>query len=122
MTNDRYILNMPIYDDPNARGDRSEYPMPAVINSDGCTDNLHPYIHIGKPYTVSGNDNYDAWNGRGDLVVIPMESEFHGGFELCFGFHKGNTYPFIRLKPANILQEEFDEWVIHTEKVAEVQS
>jgi len=56
------------------------------------------YTHIGEPRTVNGNDNYDAWSGRGDLLVIPFTGECGSEWEICFGFHKGNTDTFVRVK------------------------
>jgi hypothetical protein len=55
-------------------------------------------IHEGAPYVVPGHDNYEAgWDGRGDLVVVPMEGECGSRFDLCFGFHKGQLMSFVRL-------------------------
>lgn len=48
------------------------------------------YQQTGKPQSVEG------WGGRGDLLVIPMEGECGHRWELCFGFHKGETFGFVR--------------------------
>ena len=63
-----------------------------------CPDCGFEYIHIGEPRKVSGNDNYDAWSGRGDLLVIPFSGECGSEWEICFGFHKGNTDVFVRVR------------------------
>lgn len=48
------------------------------------------YQHSGEAQRVEG------WGGRGDLLVIPMEGECGHRWELCFGFHKGETFGFVR--------------------------
>lgn len=58
------------------------------------------YTHIGEPRKVSGNENYEAWPGRGDLLVIPFSGECGSKWEICFGFHKGNTNVFVRIRKA----------------------
>lgn len=56
------------------------------------------YTAAGVPYVEDGNDNYEAsWGGRGHLTAIPFEGECGHAWELCFGFHKGNTYIFARV-------------------------
>ena len=58
------------------------------------------YNHVGEPYTVAGEDDYRAgWGGRGDLVVVPFEGECGHEWEICFGFHKGETMAFVRHGP-----------------------
>lgn len=54
------------------------------------------YVHEGIPYTVKGNDHGDAWEGRGDLIVVPFDGECGHTWELCFGHHKGQTTAFVR--------------------------
>lgn len=55
------------------------------------------YIHTMPPEYEKGNDNYDAsWQGRGDLIVIPVWGECGHNWEICFGFHKGQTFSFVR--------------------------
>lgn len=56
------------------------------------------YNHMGEPRKVCGNDNHDAWRGRGDLLVIPFNGECGSEWEICFGFHKGNTNTFVRIR------------------------
>lgn len=49
------------------------------------------FVHIREVEKIDGRDNYEAWEGRGD--VIKLHAECEGGHEywICFGFHKGNT-------------------------------
>lgn len=56
------------------------------------------YNHIGEPRKLMGNDSYDAWQGRGDLLAIPFNGECGSDWEICFGFHKGNTNAFVRIR------------------------
>ena len=56
------------------------------------------YAHLIGTHLVSGNDNYAAgWGGRGDLVVVHFEGECDHAWEVCFGFHKGQTFTFVRM-------------------------
>lgn len=56
------------------------------------------YNHLKPPYIKDGGDSYEAkWNGRGDLVVVPMRGECGSKWEVCIGFHKGNSSIFARL-------------------------
>lgn len=54
--------------------------------------------HIGEIRTIPGNDGYEAWYGRGDLTVIPYSGECGSEWEICFGFHKGVSSIFVRVK------------------------
>jgi hypothetical protein len=63
-----------------------------------CPDCNFEYTHIGEPRKVSGNDNYAAWLGRGDFLVIPFWGECGSEWEICFGFHKGQTDAFVRVR------------------------
>lgn len=63
------------------------------------------YIHFGETKVFERDDKvvlgdywYDVgWEGRGDLLVIPMWGECGSRWEICFGHYKGNTATFIRL-------------------------
>lgn len=56
------------------------------------------YTHFESPYLKDGGDNYQAnWGGRGDLAVLPMWSECGSKWELCVGFHKGQSSVFTRV-------------------------
>ena len=58
------------------------------------------YVHFGAPIVEAGNDNYEAsWPGRGDLLRIPCYCEDGHTFDICLGFHKGNSWMFTRLVP-----------------------
>jgi Meiotically Up-regulated Gene 113 (MUG113) protein len=63
-----------------------------------CPECGEAYQHCGTPKDIDGHDSYAAgWPGRGDLIVIPISGECSSEWELCFGFHKGNTASFVRL-------------------------
>ncbi len=48
--------------------------------------------------TVPGHDGYKAsWPGRGDLTVVELAGECGSQWELCLGFHKGQTGVFVRV-------------------------
>ncbi len=64
------------------------------------------YVHFHAPTLIDGKDNYAAWSGRGDLIVVPFWGECGHAWELCFGFHKGNTNGFVRLCPEEAEEEE----------------
>ena len=56
------------------------------------------YQHADVYQHIPGRDNYEAgWGGRGDLVIIPVWCEFDHVWQLCFGFHKGATFVFVRV-------------------------
>lgn len=59
-----------------------------------------PFNHIGDPLRRPGDDDYQAWQGRGDLVVIPMTGECRSEWDICFGFHKGESYSFVPVRRA----------------------
>lgn len=53
------------------------------------------YIHLGPARVINGEDNYKAWHGRGDLVAIDAWCEDGHQFQICFGFHKGQTFAYV---------------------------
>lgn len=54
-----------------------------------------------------GGDNYEAkWGGRGDLAVIPMWGECGSQWEVCIGFHKGQSRIFVRVSESCKAQEQ----------------
>jgi len=55
------------------------------------------FNHFRAPYVVKGNDNYEAWRGRGSMVVIPFWGECGHEWELCIGFHKGQCFMFTNV-------------------------
>jgi hypothetical protein len=52
------------------------------------------YVHPSSAGIIDGRDNYEAWAGRGDLVLCRFWYESGHVFSLNFGFHKGNTICF----------------------------
>ena len=50
-------------------------------------------------YTVSGYDHYCAWEGRGDVLRVQWWCEGGHAWEVCFGFHKGETVCFVEELP-----------------------
>lgn len=49
--------------------------------------------HIEPPHL-----NYNAqWEGQGELAITPLWSECGSKWQVCLGFHKGQTAIFIRL-------------------------
>ena len=65
------------------------------------------YVHVEDAYTVEGHDANKAWDGRGDCVRVPLWGECGHAWELCFGFHKGETFVFTERIP--VLEAE-DQW------------
>ncbi len=47
--------------------------------------------HIADP-VYKKTDNYDAWDGRGSAIRVPMYCESGHAWEVLFGFHKGSSY------------------------------
>lgn len=60
-----------------------------------CRNN---YQHMERPESQNSRDSYGAnWEGRGDLIIVPMSGECGSKWELCLGFHKGDTVIFSRV-------------------------
>ncbi len=53
--------------------------------------------HTGSPQMVSEDDYQSGWGGRGDVIIVPMQAECDHKWEICFGFHKGETFAFARV-------------------------
>lgn len=49
--------------------------------------------HLNPPYLVVGED----WNGYGELAITPLNSECGCEWEVCIGFHKGDSVIFTRI-------------------------
>lgn len=62
-----------------------------------CPECKYHYVHFCLPYMVPGNDRGDAWDGRGDLMVLPMWSECGSEWDICIGFDKGSSIIFNRI-------------------------
>jgi hypothetical protein len=62
-----------------------------------CSD-TYQHVSSASWQRISGRDDYEAgWGGRGDLAVVPIWGECEHRWELCFGFHKGETFCFVRV-------------------------
>ena len=53
------------------------------------------YQRFSDPELISGEDNYKAWHGRGDLIKIPFFGECGHNWNICIGHHKGQSFAFI---------------------------
>lgn len=68
------------------------------------------YNHFSKCEIENGNDDYDAsWSGRGDLTVLKFWGECGHNWELCIGFHKGQSFIFARRDKAVKLESPIEE-------------
>ncbi len=67
------------------------------------------YVHFGAPI-YQETDDYDAWEGRGSAIRIPMwcELEWHS-WEVIFGFHKG--YTFTRIENLTVMSDCLMTWL-----------
>lgn len=78
----------------NNGGKALDMPMPQVACPICHYDYVHPYF----TECIDGGDNYKAdWWGRGDLYKIHFWAECGSEFQLCFGYHKGQTFCFYRI-------------------------
>lgn len=59
-------------------------------------------VHFDSVFTQDSQDNYEAWNGRGDAARIEMWCENGCRWVLCFGSHKGAMF----LKVENPVKQE----------------
>lgn len=55
------------------------------------------YQHVESVNFTKGNDNYEAWAGRGDMAVVAFFGECGSVWGIGFGFHKGNSYTQIQV-------------------------
>lgn len=96
--------------------DASDFWGDATFSHLSCPNCGSEFQHLGEPVTIAGNDNYEAkWGGRGDLVAVPIEGECGSRWEICFGFHKGNTATFARITKS--CQKDLDTFVYFIEAV-----
>ena len=59
--------------------------------------------HFSKASVKYGKDNYEAQaHVRGDVISIPFSGECGHVWELCLGFHKGDTFVFVRTEDVNV--------------------
>jgi hypothetical protein len=52
------------------------------------------YQHHAGTEQIAGKDSYQAWYGRGDVVLVRFDGECGHRWSLRFGFHKGQMYVF----------------------------
>lgn len=53
--------------------------------------------HLSSAEVKDGEDAYKAERCvRGDVISIPMQGECGHVWELCIGFHKGNSLIFVK--------------------------
>ena len=53
----------------------------------------HDYTHVEPPHL-----NHNAqWGGEGELAVTPVWSECGSKWQVCIGFHKGQSAIFTRM-------------------------
>jgi len=66
------------------------------------------YVHIGGEPVRTLSDSYEAWDGRGEAVRIPMYCEQGHRWHVRFGFHKGCMWHGIE----NVYEEEQNVFVV----------
>ncbi len=78
-----------------------------------CPSCEFEYIHFETPTYIDGNDDGQAWGGRGDAIKIPMWCENSHGWTLIVGFHKGGTFLKIEgirnLTPVEVKHYRLDD-------------
>ena len=68
-----------------------------------CPECGFEYVHFLEP-VIKKTDNYDAWDGRGSAIRIPMYCESGHAWEVRYGFHKG--YTFVKIENLRRLTQE----------------
>lgn len=59
--------------------------------------------HLSHAEVRDGEDSYRAESVvRGDVISIPFHGECGHVWELCLGFHKGNTWIFVKTEDINV--------------------
>jgi hypothetical protein len=61
-----------------------------------CPTCRSSYQHVAGPSMAARGADYAAWEGRGNLVRLPMHCEMGHSWEICFGFHKGESWIFVQ--------------------------
>ena len=65
------------------------------------------YQHTRQAERIRAEQTYGAkWGGKGDLLIIPIEGECLHVWEICFGFHKGETVCFVRTTDCVVDEED----------------
>jgi len=49
------------------------------------------WVHF-EPPTFTASDNYEAWEGRGNAITVPMWCEEGHSWTMVVGFHKGTSW------------------------------
>ena len=87
---DYLALGRALFADPGQAGVRLRHKVVCPV----CG---YDYARFTGVRLVSSNNRYEAgWGGRGDLLVVQFEGECRHEWEICFGFHKGQTFAFAR--------------------------
>ena len=55
------------------------------------------YTQVVNQKLIDGKDDYQAWSGKGDCVKVLFQGECGAEWNVCFGFHKGNTAAFVEI-------------------------
>jgi len=81
--------------------------LPFTTDTEDCLENhlaitcplcAHNYVHFEHPTYYNGDDDYKTQSGvRGDLILIPFWGECGHVFNVCVGYHKGNSYIFTQV-------------------------
>lgn len=96
------------------RGDRvwTTSDVAAVVNPFNNSD----YVHFSGFEHIDGQDDYKAWQGRGDAYKLHFYDEAGGSFSLCFGFHKGNMCAWVEKGPNAEDQPAEDESAVPSQE------
>ncbi len=70
------------------------YPHVVEMVCPVCGDS---YTQVVNQKRIDGEDDYKAWSGRGDCVKVLFHGECGAQWNVCFGFHKGNTAAFVEI-------------------------
>lgn len=57
-----------------------------------CPECKQNFVRFSEAKIIPGKEHYEAWEGKGDLLVIDWVCEFGHSWQTQFGFHKGNTF------------------------------
>jgi hypothetical protein len=57
---------------------------------------LCPVCGYGYLHTTHSGYSTMEWGGRGDVIAVHFEGECGHLWQMCFGFHKGETFSFVR--------------------------
>ena len=74
--------------------ERNEKPHTGLFESNviHCPFCFYSFCHVAGLERVKGNDNNEAWEGRGNLYSICFYGECGSAWKLSFGEHKGQIY------------------------------